>query len=252
VRTSSAKTELIVIRAGDPAAPVAASHGQFSDFIKSRVGDAWTGEWREHDVRDKPDGTPNEMPQLSRAAGLIVTGSSSSVTEQAPWMKTTGAFLKRAIEEGVPVLGICFGHQLIADAFGGRVEKNPRGREMGTVRLDVKVSALDLKEPLFVGCPDQFPVQATHVDTVVELPTEAVLLATTALEPHAAFALGDRTRCVQFHPEFDAAIMRDYVLARAQIIDAEGLSSARILQSVQPAPFAERLLRSFVERFVRS
>jgi GMP synthase (glutamine-hydrolysing) len=241
--TSRHAPELIVLRAGDAAAPVAEVHGQFFGFIKARVGAAWKHEWREHDVRGDA-----EMPSLARAAGLIVTGSSSSVTEQAPWMKRTGAFLKRAIDDGIPIFGICFGHQLVADALGGRVEKNPRGREIGTVRLRLHDHARD--EALFAECPAEMDVHATHVDTVTDLPKGATRLAVTDLEPNAAYAIGDRVRCVQFHPEFDAEITRGYVRARAHLIDGEGLSSSRIHDAVKDAPFAAKILVNFVERHV--
>jgi GMP synthase (glutamine-hydrolysing) len=238
-----ASPELIVLRAGDAAAPVAEVHGQFFQFIKARVGAAWKHEWREHDVR-----ADAEMPSLARAAGVIVTGSSSSVTEQAPWMKRTGEHLRRAIDHGIPVFGICFGHQLIADALGGRVEKNPRGREIGTVRLRFHDHAKH--DALFADFPAEIDVHATHVDTVTELPPGAKRLAETDLEPHAAYAIGERVRCVQFHPEFDAAITRGYVRARAHLIDGEGLSSERIFAGVKDAPFAEKILANFVEHHV--
>ena len=237
--------ELIIIRAGDALPAIADTRGQYPDLIRAMVGDAWRGVYKIHDPR-----ASDEPPSLARAAGIIVTGSSSSVTEQAPWMKRTGAFLRRAAEEGVPVLGICFGHQLLADAFGGKVQKNPRGREIGTVRVRLEDAAQ--REAMFKEFPAEFLVQATHVDSVVTLPPAAVRLAQTDLEPNMAYKIGDTVRCVQFHPELDAAIIREYIRARAPLIDGEGLSSASILESVQDAPFAARVLPSFVTKYVRA
>ena len=238
-------SELIIVRAGDALPVVAERRRQYPDLIRAMVGDAWRGIYKTHDPR-----VTEEPPSLARAAGIIVTGSSSSVTEQAPWMKRAGAFLRRAAEEGVPVFGICFGHQLLADAFGGVVQKNPRGREIGTVKVRLEDAAQ--REATFKEFPPEFLAQATHVDSVVTLPPGAVRLAQTDLEPNAAYKIGDTVRCVQFHPEIDADIIREYIRARAHLIDGEGLSSAQILESVQDAPFAARVLRSFVAKYVRA
>ena len=124
--------KLIVLRAGDAAAPVAARRGEFSSWIRREVGDTWAGEWAEHDVR-----TDDALPDPCAGAGFIITGSSSSVTERAPWMLRSEDLIRRIVAAGTPLFGICFGHQMVAQALGGRVAKNPRGREIGTVEVRV-------------------------------------------------------------------------------------------------------------------
>ena len=86
-------------------------------------------------------------PQRHRPEGIIVTGSPLSVTERAPWMLRLGDDLLRIGARGVPVLGVCFGHQLLARAAGGDVVLNPRGREIGTVR--VQLTPAGRRDPLF-------------------------------------------------------------------------------------------------------
>ncbi len=225
-------------------ASVAERRGQYPEIIREGIRDAWTGDVRVIDVR-----TDEALPAADAIAGIIVTGSSHSVTEQAPWMKRAGAFLRAVSEDGVPVLGLCFGHQLIADAFGGRVEKNPRGREIGTVVLELSEEAA--ADPLYRGCARAMKIQATHVDSVVALPKDARLFATTSLDPHAAYAIGERVRCVQLHPELDADIIRAYVEARRHLIDGEGLSTDALLANISEAPDAPKLLRNFVTHFAR-
>src|SRR5687767_9867605 len=74
--------KIIVLRAGDAAAPVAARRGEFFSWIRREGGTAWEGEWAEHDVRD----LSVPLPSPKDAAAFVITGSSSSVTERAPWM----------------------------------------------------------------------------------------------------------------------------------------------------------------------
>lgn len=234
---------LVVLRAGDAVPQVAARRGQFFDWIRREVGDTWKGEWHEHDVR-----TDAPLPDPKDAAAFIMTGSSSSVTERAPWMLRAEEHLRAVAGRGTPLFGICFGHQMIAQALGGLVAKNPRGREIGTV--EVRVVPHDPRDPVLDGLGDRFLANNTHVDSVVKLPPGARVVAETDLEPHAAFAIGETVRCVQFHPEIDGDAMRGYVEARAHLISAEGRDPAPILASATDAPGGAATLRNFVRHVV--
>lgn len=236
--------KLIVLRAGDVAAPVAARRGEYFSWIMREVGDAWSGEWLEHDIRK--DGP---LPGPRDADGFVITGSSSSVTERAPWMLRAEQLVREIVVAGTPLFGICFGHQMVAQALGGLVAKNPRGREIGTV--DVRVVPHAPRDPIFDGVDDRFLANNTHVDSVVTLPPGARLLAETDLEPCAAFALGETVKCVQFHPEIDGDAMRGWVEARAPLIEAEGGDAGAILARVSDAPGGASTLRGFVRHVVR-
>jgi GMP synthase (glutamine-hydrolysing) len=231
---------ILVLRAGDPVEPVAVRRGAFSDWIAATVGDVWRGGWAVHDVRDS-----DPLPRPEDYAAFVITGSSSSVTEHAPWMLRTIDLIVRIVRANKPLLGICFGHQLMAEAFGGLVTKNPRGREIGTVRAQRLAD-----DALFDGLGASFEVNATHVDSVARVPADARVLASTSLDPVAAFAVGDRARAVQFHPEIDADVMRGYIDARMPAILAEGLDGPGIRSAVRETPDGQRLLKNFVRKFV--
>lgn len=234
---------VIVLRAGDAAAPVAVRRGEFFSWIRREGDPAWSGEWHEHDVRnvDVP------LPAARDASAFVITGSSSSVTERAPWMLRTEELVRQIHEAEVPLFGICFGHQMIGQALGGLVGKNPNGREIGTVPVTM---IEDADDPLLAGLPRTFTANHSHVDSVVTLPPGAVRLGYTSLEPNAIYAVGRTTKCVQFHPEFDGDSMRGYVEARAHLIDAEGLDSKAIHAQAVDAPHGAETLRNFL-RLVR-
>jgi GMP synthase (glutamine-hydrolysing) len=154
------------------------------------------------------------------------------------------SYVRELVGAGAPLLGICFGHQLVAKALGGEVAKNPRGRELGTVTVRRVAD-----DPVWGTLPATFTANASHVESVVALPPSARLLAATELEPHAAFAVGARVRCVQFHPEFDGDVVRGYIDARAEAMRAEGLEPTLARAAAHDSDGAA-ILRAFVRAFV--
>jgi GMP synthase (glutamine-hydrolysing) len=209
---------LCVLVTGDPVTATRRARGGFAQLIRDTTGSAWAGSWVETDCR-----TASELDPLDEVAGIVVTGSSSSVMTHDAWMLRGARYLREAVEAGVPVLGICFGHQLLAEALGGAVRTNASGREIGTVEVE-----LHADDPVLDSGERPFLVNMSHVDSVVRLPGGARSLAHTQLEPHAAARVGERAWGVQFHPEFDGEVMRQYVRARRELIDAEGLDAAEI------------------------
>ena len=235
------KTMLVVLRAGDAVPSVAERRGEFFRWIKEGVGGAWARPWSEVDLRDMK----TELPEPRSAAAYIITGSASSVTEKAVWMLRAQTWLREAVALDVPVLGICFGHQLLAEALGGHVVKNPRGRQIGTVKVTLGDAAKH--DAMFAGLPREMHANATHVDVVAERPKDAEMLASTPLDPHAAFRVR-RAYGVQFHPEIDGELMRGYLHARKEVIVAEGLPHHEMIQTVQDAPHAINLMKTFAKR----
>lgn len=227
--------KVAILVAGQTLPEVARRRGDFERFIRARTG-APGARWVTHDVRD---GAP--LPGPRDADAFIMTGSSSSVTERAPWMLRAEGLLRQIVAARTPLLGICFGHQMMAQALGGEVQKNPFGREIGTVRV---VRTAD--SPLFFGLPRAFDVQETHVDAVTRLPAGAEVLATTARDPAAAFRVGPWAYGVQFHPEMDADILRGYVTARAQIIADEGGDPDAIFAAIHDGTRGQDVLANFV------
>ncbi len=237
------RAPLCILVAGDPVAVTVARTGGFASLVRAGLADAWQHGLQEVDVRTAP-----ALPALEGFSGLIVTGSASSVTERAPWMLRTEAYLVQAVSAALPVLGICFGHQLLGQALGGLVERNPNGREMGTVRVRL------LEDDPVLGPAHGQPAlaHATHVDSVTVLPASARVLASTELEPHAAVRFGPRAWGVQFHPEFDAQVMAEYVESRRGVLVEEGRDPDAVAAGISYAPWGSLILRRFVEHGVGS
>ena len=232
----------LILQTGRPAASMR-RHGSFAHWIRVAAG------LRDDDVVvidvAGPDGSGGEsLPTREGFAGVIVTGSGAMVTDKLPWSEASAAWLRDAAHAGLPLLGICYGHQLIAHALGGEVGYNPVGREMGTVDIDLQPGAFE--DALFAGVPSRFPVQATHLQTVLALPEGARLLATSAQDAACAFRWGSSAWGVQFHPEFSTVHMRGYVQARRDALASEGHDATAMENSVRATPFARQLLRRFV------
>jgi len=156
------------------------------------------------------DGDP--IPTPSGSDAWIITGSSDSVNDDLPWLPAVKDGLARVVNEEHPVLGVCFGHQLLAVATDGRVERNPKGWELGPAI--VSFTGAGSGAPLFQGMDTNIPVYQTHQEMVVSLPPGAQVLAANEMGLQA-FQLGPRAFGVQFHPEFTAEITHMYIALRS-------------------------------------
>ncbi len=185
------------------------------------------------------------FPAIASLAGIIVTGSPAMVTEREPWSEACAQFLREAFEINLPILGICYGHQLIAHACGGEVGYHPQGREIGTVAIQLLETAKT--DPLFDALPGPFLGHTTHSQSVLRLPPNAVLLAKSQHDPHQAFRLGDNAWGVQFHPEFRADHMRAYIEARQEELLEEKFDVQMLRSGVKATPEATSLLQRFVQ-----
>lgn len=183
------------------------------------------------------------LPTHHEFAGVVVTGSWAMVTDREPWSEASAVYLREAVERGVPVLGVCYGHQLLAHAFGGLVGYNPRGRHAGTAEVTLTEAARS--DPLLAPFSSPLVVQVSHSQSVIDLPAEAVLLGTAEGDPHHLFRIGERAWGVQFHPEFSAETSRAYIQLRYATIAAEGLDPDALLGGVQESADGGSILRRF-------
>jgi GMP synthase (glutamine-hydrolysing) len=193
------------------------------------------------------------VPSLARFDAIIMSGSplsvtalhgdSAATTEGAEWMRRAADVMIEASER-MPVLGVCFGHQLLAWRLGSVVHQNPKGKELGTV--SVVVTSRGQTDPLFDGLPSELAVQATHDDEVKELPPGARLLATNAASTVQAFGFGKLLRAVQFHPEMTCASIR-FCIEHDEALAGE--AKAALLGAAHDSTHGATLLRNFIARW---
>jgi len=129
--------------------------------------------------------------------GYLLTGSARSVYESEPWIEQLEEYVRTLHRLRKPMIGICFGHQMIAQALGGRTEKAEQGWGVGrqTYQMEKTPAWLDSTLP-------EFSILASHQDQVTELPESATRIATSDFCENAAFTLGDHVLSLQGHPEF--------------------------------------------------
>lgn len=184
-----------------------------------------------------------DLPRLEECAGVVITGSHAMVTDNLPWSLKLESWIPSLLGARVPLLGICYGHQLLARAAGGEVGYHPRGKEIGTVAIELLPAAA--RDPLFKALPTSFLAHATHAQTVLRLPPGATPLASNSFEPNHAFGLQGCAWGVQFHPEYSAEIMRVYIRAQASALEAKGKDVAALLATVTETPAAAATLKNF-------
>jgi GMP synthase (glutamine-hydrolysing) len=194
---------LVIFKVGETFSSLARQIGDFDEWVRNGVG-ALPIPVTVIDPRAGGD-----LPDEACVAGAIVTGSHSMVTDREPWSENLAAWLRSAVSANIPVLGICYGHQLLAHALGGKVAHHPDGMEIGTV--SVRLNGAAKRDALFNGMPEEFAAQVVHRQSVRRLPEGAVLLGGNAFEPHHAFRVGEAAWGIQFHPEFSPAAMAGYI-----------------------------------------
>lgn len=181
-------------------------HGSYADMIMALLNTAdSTFEFEVFDVR------LGDFPaDLSKFDGWAISGSRNNVSENLPWMPKLKEVILQAYEAKQPIIGICFGHQIIADAFGGKVDRYEGGWGLGLHKYEL-VSGNEE----FVGNETSFSINAVHQDQVIEKPENAKLLASSDFCKNAGLVYGDLIMTFQAHPEFKMGFEKDLINFRA-------------------------------------
>ena len=151
---------------------------------------------------------------IHKSDALIFTGSSKSVYEEYEWISYLEERIIESVKFNMPILGICFGHQLVAKSLGGEVVLNPNGWELGT--YPICINEQGRASSIMQGMKNNDVVYQSHQDCVMSLPEKAIELAYNN-KGNQAFQINDNVFGVQFHPEFTFNVIKRYVDVRSKL-----------------------------------
>ena len=234
----SAQKPLLILQTGHAPEPIRAVHGNFPQmFIRQGNIDS-----QQLAIVDLQAGERPASPQ--HYAGAVITGSRSMVTEHLDWSEYAADWIRQAMLIDLPMLGACYGHQLMAYALGGEVDYHPQGIEVGTEEIELLPAAQ--QDPLISMLPARFSANLIHLQSVIQPPTCATVLARSAHDAHQILRYGRNAISTQFHPEFSAAVMKTYLPWLAQQAAESSVNYHHKLQSVTDTPLSQGLLLRFV------
>nr|WP_321493111.1 glutamine amidotransferase [uncultured Desulfobacter sp.] len=185
------------------------------------------------------------LPEPDQIRGAIISGSHAYVTDNLDWCLRLEHWTKMIIDNQMPLLGICFGHQVIAKAMGGIVDFHPISLEIGTKEIELLPSCEN--DPLFTGLPARFKVHLFHSQSVIQLPANTTVLARNEFEPHQAVRVGKNAWGVQFHPEANSAATRGYIQNLLADVKSADYEPDQLFEQIEETPYSASLLKRFVE-----
>ena len=237
ILSGDAMKTFLIVKLGTTYPLIAERYGDFEDWIISNL------ELQPDRIGIRRPFAGEDLPAPRDISGVIVTGSHAMVSDQQSWSEYTGEWLTNIVAAEIPVLGICYGHQLLAHALGGKVGPSPRGSEFGTVEMRLADGARD--DGLMASLPDMVEVQVCHSEFVLDPPPGATRLASSARDPHLALAYGPAAWGVQFHPEFEKNILVAYIRECSDLLRSQGQDPEALIRSSRAAPRTKALLRRF-------
>jgi GMP synthase-like glutamine amidotransferase len=171
-----------------------------------------------------------ELPDPGSVEAALITGSPAGVYDDFDWISDLKDWIQRAGARQVPQVGICFGHQLMAEAFGGRARKAPQGWGLGRHTYHV-VKA----EPWMVGSTQRLHLAVSHQDQVLEAPATARVLAHSDFTPYAALVY-DHAPALSFqgHPEFCPSFADALIRSRSGTLFSEDLANTALASLEAP------------------
>lgn len=226
---------VVLVCCGDPSPPVQATVGPYALWFQRAAPEVVFGSV---DLR-------REESELPPADAYLFMGSPEAVYDPHPWRPRALDAARRALRSGVPTLGVCFGHQLFAQALGGTVARNDRV-EVGSVDVVLAPAAAD--DPLLASFGPTLRVNASHDDTVTDLPAEGTpqVLGASERDHHQVLRWGEQAWSVQFHPEMRARETALSIHWRAPRLEAEGEDPHQVLARLDDGLDGRRLLHRFL------
>jgi GMP synthase-like glutamine amidotransferase len=224
--------KIAILETGYPPGDLASEFGNYPQMFETLLGPEFTS--------DRFDVQAGELPDANAHEAVLITGSPAGVYEALDWIEPLQAFIRSA--KASRMVGICFGHQVMAEALGGRVEKSDKGWGAGLHHYEV------VNGRPWTDGTGSIAVPASHQDQVVIQPPETMIVARSDFTPFAALAWSDRPAIsFQFHPEFSPAFAKALIEKRYDIVpDPDGAIASL------DAPNDNARVGSWIRRFLRA
>ena len=224
--------KLAILETGRPPGKLAEEFGDYPAMFEAMLGPGF-----EIDVFDVQAG---ELPGPDAHDAVLITGSPSGVYDPLPWIEPLLEFIRSAKDSRM--VGICFGHQAMAEALGGHVEKSDKGWGAGLHRYDVV-----RREP-WMDRASSIADPASHQDQVVVQPPNTDVVAASDFTPFAGLAWTDRPAIsFQFHPEFSPAFAKALIEKRFDIVPDADAAIASL-----DAPNDNARVAGWIRRFLEA
>ncbi|MFC1681878.1 type 1 glutamine amidotransferase [Pseudomonadota bacterium] len=185
--------------------------------------------------------TGDPLPEVDAFDGYIYSGSRHGIYEDLTWIEPLKEFIREATAAGKPQFGICFGHQIAAEALGGKAVKSDQGWGIGVHTYDMQLEVN--------GNTRQVPVMVMHQDQVIAVPETATVLGGNEFCPIGAVRYDNTVLTVQFHPEFSEAYMEDLLELRGGVTFPTDLTEEARKSLAQPVD--SRLIADWAADFFR-
>ena len=164
----------------------------------------------------------NQYPKsLDECDAYIASGSRFSVNDDLDWVRNLQSYITKLYHANKKLVGICFGHQMMAKALGGKVISSKKGWGIG-----IATSNLKYKSEWMKGATEQFALVVSHQDQVVQLPEQAVIIASSSFCPYSMMQINKHFLGIQGHPEFSKSYSLDLMQARRDVIPAARIETA--------------------------
>lgn len=226
---------IAILETGAPPGGLEARFGDYPHMFEVLLGKDDGRSFRTYAVVD------GQYPASGEADALLITGSPAGAYDPLPWIEPLKAFLRAS--RGAPMVGVCFGHQIMAEAFGGHVEKFAGGWAVGLHRYQV-IEPQPWMDPV-----SDFAIPASHQDQVVVQPPASRVVASSAFTRFAALAYTDHPAIsFQGHPEFEPAFAQALIESRrgTRFDDAAADAAVNSLE----APNDRLQVGTWIDRFL--
>jgi len=216
-----------ILETGRPPQAMPDGFGDYPQMMIQLInsgGDSSTFDYKSYAVLDE------EFPESADDCdGWLITGSKHGVYDGLPWIEPLKALIRDIYEKEIPLIGICFGHQIVAEALGGKVEKSEKGWGLGPNTYTLK------DRPDWMGASSEsLTLNAVHQDQILKLPPEASVFASSEFCPNAGLIYAKKAFSLQPHPEFSVGFVEQLVTLRGT--------------DIFPQPYYDTALKTLTEQ----